>query len=63
MEVYPRVLLTSEIDGGVWSASRPGQFSSCKYLVTRWMEGWMDPSASLEAVAKIEYLFPASAGN
>jgi hypothetical protein len=45
--------LTSALDGGEWSASRPGHFTlresaSC----THWIGGWVGPRPVLDAVVK-----------
>jgi hypothetical protein len=38
--------LTSALDGGEWSASRPGRFTPGKRaLRNHWMGGWVDPNA------------------
>jgi hypothetical protein len=43
--------LTSAVDGGELSASRPGRFTLCdKALATHWTGGWMGPRAGLDAV-------------
>jgi hypothetical protein len=45
--------LTSALDGGEWSASRPGRFTPGEIATgTHWIEGWMSPSAGLDAVEK-----------
>jgi hypothetical protein len=44
----------SAIDGGEWSASRPGRFTTGeKFLSTHWLGGWVDPRAGLDDVEKI----------
>jgi len=41
--------LISALDGGEWSASRPGRFTLReRALGTRWMGGWVSPRAFLE---------------
>jgi hypothetical protein len=45
--------LTSALDGGEWSASRPGRFTSRKRSPgTQWIGGWVGPRAILDAVVK-----------
>jgi hypothetical protein len=44
---------TSALDGGEWSASRPGRFNPRKRAPgTHWKGGWMGPRAGLDAVSK-----------
>jgi hypothetical protein len=43
--------LTSVLDGGEWSASRPGPFIPReKAPGTHWIGGWVGPGAGLDAV-------------
>jgi hypothetical protein len=44
--------LTSALDGGEWSASRPDLFIPDKSPRTNWIRGWVDPRADLDAVDK-----------
>jgi hypothetical protein len=45
--------LTSALDGGEWSASRPGRFTSRERTpVTHCIGGWVGPRAVLDAVVK-----------
>jgi hypothetical protein len=45
--------LTSELDGGEWSASRPGRFTSRERDPgARSIGGWVCPRAVLDAVVK-----------
>jgi hypothetical protein len=45
--------LTSELNGGEWSASRPGRFTPKERAPdTRWIGGWLGPRAVLDAVVK-----------
>jgi hypothetical protein len=45
--------LTSALDGGEWSASRPGRFTPReKAPDTPWIGGWMGPRAVLDEVVK-----------
>jgi hypothetical protein len=50
--------LTSELDGGEWSASSPGRFTPEKIaLGTNWIGGWVCPRANLDVVEKRK-IFP-----
>jgi hypothetical protein len=53
VEYSPTHSLTSALDGGEWSASRPGRFT-CKETapVTHWIGGWVGLTAVLDAVVK-----------
>jgi hypothetical protein len=45
--------LTSALDGGVWSASRPGRFTPrARFPGTHWIGGWVGPTAVLDVVVK-----------
>jgi hypothetical protein len=45
--------LTSALDGGEWSISRPGRFIPRKRAPgTHWIGGWVGPRAVLDAVVK-----------
>jgi len=45
--------LTSALDGGECSASRPGRFTPReKTAGSHWIGGWVGPSAVLDAVVK-----------
>jgi hypothetical protein len=45
--------LTSALDGGEWSASRPGRFTPReKAPGTHWIGDWVGPRAVLDAVVK-----------
>jgi hypothetical protein len=51
------VFLTLVLDGGEWSASRPGRFTPReKTAGTHWMRGWVDPRAGLHDVEKRKFL-------
>jgi len=51
--------LTSALDGGEWSASRPGRFTPRERARgTYWIGGWVGPRAVLDAVVnniKMDY--------
>jgi hypothetical protein len=51
VEVQLHTFLNSAL-GGVWSASRPSRFTPGEGPGTHWIEGWLDPRAILDAVAK-----------
>jgi hypothetical protein len=43
--------LTSTLDGGEWSASRPGRFAPRERAPdTHWIGGWVGPRAVLDSV-------------
>jgi hypothetical protein len=43
--------LTSALDGGEWSASRPGHFTPGEIATdTHWIGGWVDRRVGLDAV-------------
>jgi hypothetical protein len=45
--------ITSVLDGGEWSASRPGHFTrEERALVAHWIEGWVGSRAGLNGVEK-----------
>jgi hypothetical protein len=45
--------LTSALDGGEWSASRPGRVTTRETAPgTHWIGGWVGPRAVLDAVVK-----------
>jgi len=45
--IASRILLTSSLDGGEWSASRPGRFT-----LRERDRGWVGPRAGLDAVVR-----------
>jgi hypothetical protein len=48
--------LTSALDGGEWSASRPGRFTPKERTPgTHWVGGWVGPRAVLDAVVKRKF--------
>jgi hypothetical protein len=53
VELYSTHSLTSALDGGEWSASRPGRFTPKERAAgTHWIGCWLGPRASLDAVVK-----------
>jgi hypothetical protein len=47
--------LTSALDGGERSASRPGRFTPSERAPgTPWIEGWVGPRAVVDTVVKIK---------
>jgi hypothetical protein len=59
----PRIL-TSALDGGEWSASRPGRFTPRKRAPgTHGIGGCVDPRAGLDAVVKREIHSPRPESN
>jgi hypothetical protein len=56
--------LTSERDGGEWSASRPGRFTPRERAPgTHWIGGWVGPRAVLDAVVKRNIPSPSRESN
>jgi hypothetical protein len=54
VDVYFQKFLTSAIDGGDWSALRPGRFTPReKAPRTHWLEGWLGQSRSVPGGEKI----------
>jgi hypothetical protein len=54
--------LTSTLDGGEWSASRPERFTPRERTPgTHWIGGWVGPRAVLDTVVKRK--IPSPAGN
>jgi hypothetical protein len=55
--VLAPLFLTSALDGGEWSASRPWHFTTGeRTLDTDWIGGWVDPRAGMDAVEKRKIL-------
>jgi hypothetical protein len=53
VEDYLQAFLTSALDGGEWSTSRPGRFIPReKAPGTHWIGGWVGPRAVLDAAVK-----------
>jgi hypothetical protein len=60
VEVQLHAFLTPALDGGEWSASRPGRFTPREIAHdTHWIGGWVGPRAGLDAMVKRK--FPVSA--
>jgi hypothetical protein len=55
--------LTSALDGGEWSASRPVRFTPRENPDTHWLGGWVDSRASLDTVVKRKILSPCRDSN
>jgi hypothetical protein len=51
--VQLHAFLTSALDGGEWSATRPGRFTpKDRALGAHWIESWVGPRAVPDAVVK-----------
>jgi hypothetical protein len=56
--------LTSALDGGEWSASRPGRFTPKERAPgIHWIGGWVGPRAVLDTVVKREIPSPRRESN
>jgi hypothetical protein len=56
--------LVSALDGGEWSASRPGRFTPRERApATLWIGGWVGPRAVLDAVVKRKIPSPHGESN
>jgi hypothetical protein len=56
--------LTPTLDGGEWSASRPGRFTPRERAPgTHWIGGWVGPRAGLDAVVKRKIPSPLRESN
>jgi hypothetical protein len=56
--------LTSALDGGEWSAPRPGHFTPREISPgSHWIGGWVDPRAVLDAVVKRKIPSPRRESN
>jgi hypothetical protein len=56
--------LTSALDGGQLSASRPSRFTPRERAPgTHWIGGWVGPGATLDAVVKRNILSPRRESN
>jgi hypothetical protein len=59
-----RTFLTSALNGGEWSASRPGHFKPRERAPrTHWIGGWVGPRAVLDAVVKRKIPSPRRESN
>jgi hypothetical protein len=57
VDVWIHIFLTSALDGGQRSTSRPGRFNPPEIAPgTQWIGGWVDASAGLEDVEKRKFL-------
>jgi hypothetical protein len=57
--VWRHAFLISALEGGEWSASRPGRFTLGERVPgTHWIGGWVSPRAGIDAVAKREFSNP-----
>jgi hypothetical protein len=60
----PTHSLTATLDGGEWSASRPGRFTPRERAPgIHWIGGWVGPRAVLDAVVKREIRSPRRESN
>jgi len=51
MKTYWGAFLTSALNEGKWSASRPGRITpGVRASYTHWIGDWVDPRADLDAV-------------
>jgi hypothetical protein len=56
VDVQIHTFLTSALDGGEWSASRPCRFTTRERAPgTHWIGGWVDPQASLDDMEKRKF--------
>jgi len=61
VDVYATYSLTSTLDGGEWSASRPGRFVPREIVSgTPWIRGWVGSRAGMDAVAKRKITYQES---
>jgi hypothetical protein len=59
-----KTFLSSVLDGGDWSASRPGRFTSSERAPgTHWIGGWMGPRTVLDVVVKRKIPSPRRESN
>jgi hypothetical protein len=57
VDVQSHMFLTSALAAGDWSASHTGYFTPGeKAPGTHWIEGWVDPRASLNDMKKKKFL-------
>ena len=57
-EVQLHLFLTSPLDGGQWSTSRPSRFTPVKCAGTHPIGGWVRPRASLDILEKRKFVCP-----
>jgi hypothetical protein len=56
--------LTSALNGGEWSASRPCHFTPVdRALGTHWIRGWVGPTSGLDAMEKRKIFSPCRKSN
>jgi hypothetical protein len=59
VDILIYVFLPSALDGGEWSASRPGRFTAGERAPgTHWIGGWVGPRAGLNDVEKRKIFDP-----
>jgi hypothetical protein len=64
MEVQHHSFLTSALDGGEWSATRPSRFTPRERAPgSHWIGGWVSPRAVLDAVVKRKIPSPRRESN
>jgi hypothetical protein len=64
VEVQLHSFLTSALDGGEWSASRPGRFKPKERAPgTHWIGGWVGPRAVMYEVVKRKIPSPRRESN
>jgi hypothetical protein len=56
VDVQIQIFLTSALDEGEWSTSRPGRFTPGERAPgTHWIGGWVDLRAGLDDLEKIQF--------
>jgi hypothetical protein len=64
VEVYLHAFLTSALEGGEWSASRPGRSASRDRVPgPHWIGGWVGPRTVPDAVVKRRIPSPRQESN
>jgi hypothetical protein len=64
VKVYLHAFLTSALDGGEWSALRPGRFTPRERAPgTPWIGGWVGSRAVLDTVVKRKISSPRRESN
>jgi hypothetical protein len=62
--IASRIFFTSALNGGEWSASRPGSFNPRERAPgTHWIGGWVGPRAGLDAVVERKIPSPCRESN